>query len=75
MTCSGETSWFGFANKIIEFSGLSKDTVVIPIPTREYPTPAIRPEYSLLSNKKLKQVFHHEMPPWQDALQECLNSG
>jgi dTDP-4-dehydrorhamnose reductase len=75
MTCSGETSWFGFANKIIEFSGLSKDTVVIPIPTSEYPTPAIRPEYSLLSNKKLKQVFHHEMPPWQDALQECLNSG
>ena len=75
MTCSGETSWFGFANKIIEFSGLSKDTVVIPIPTSEYPTPAIRPEYSLLSNKKLKQVFHHEMPPWQDALQECLNSA
>ncbi len=75
MSCGGETSWFDFANKILELSSLSKDTEVIPIPTIEYPTPAARPRYSPLSNRKLKQVFHHEMPQWQDALRECLNSA
>jgi len=74
MSCSGETNWFGFATKILELSGLIKNTELISIPTIEYPTPAVRPRNSLLSNIKLKQTFHHEMPHWQDALQECLNS-
>jgi len=72
MSCSGKTNWFGFANKILEFSGLSKSTELIPISTTEYTTPAVRPRYSLLSNKKLKQVFNQEMPQWQDALKQCL---
>ncbi len=75
ISCGGETNWFGFAKTILKLSGLSEDTEVTPIPTSEYPTLATRPKYSLLSNKKLKQVFHHEMPPWQDALQECLGSA
>ncbi len=74
ISCGGETSWFGFANKILELSDLAEGTEVIPIPTIEYPTPADRPRYSLLSNQKLKQLFHYEMPQWQVALQECLNS-
>ena len=74
MSCGGETNWFGFANKILEFSGLSKSVELIPIPTIEYPTPAVRPQYSLLSNSKLKQAFDYEMPQWQEALQECLDS-
>ncbi len=74
MSCGGETNWFGFANKILELSGLSKSVELIPIPTIEYPTPAVRPQYSLLSNSKLKQAFDYEMPPWQEALQECLDS-
>jgi dTDP-4-dehydrorhamnose reductase len=72
MSCGGETNWFGFANTILKLSGLSEGTEVTPIPTSEYPTSATRPKYTQLSNKKLKQVFHHVMPPWQDALQECL---
>jgi dTDP-4-dehydrorhamnose reductase len=74
MTCGGETSWFGFAKKIFELSGLSENTELIPIPTTDYPTPAVRPQHSLLSNRKLKQVFHYEMSHWQDALGECLDS-
>ena len=75
MSCLGETNWFVFANKVLELSNLLKDTQVVPIPTIEYPTPAVRPRYSLLSNRKLKQVFHYEMPQWQDALQECISSA
>lgn len=74
MSCGGETHWFGFAKKIFELSGLLEGIELVPIPTIEYPTPAVRPGYSLLSNRKLKQVFHHEMPPWQDALRECMDS-
>jgi dTDP-4-dehydrorhamnose reductase len=72
MSCSGRTNWFGFANKILQFSGLSNNTELIPVSTTEYTTPAVRPKYSLLSNKKLKQVFNQEMPQWQDALKQCL---
>ena len=75
MSCGGQTSWFGFANKILELSGLLEDTEMIPISTSEYPTAAARPGYSLLSNRKLKQVFHHEMSQWQDALRQCLDSA
>lgn len=75
MSCGGETNWFGFANKILELSGLSKSVELIPISTIEYPTPADRPRYSLLSNQKLKQLCHYEMPHWQDTLQECLDSA
>jgi dTDP-4-dehydrorhamnose reductase len=75
MSCGGQTTWFGFAKKLLELSGLIKDIELLPIPTSEYPTPAVRPKNSLLSNKKLIQAFHHEMPHWQDALQECLNSA
>ena len=75
MSCGGETSWFGFAKKILELSALIEDTELIPIPSIEYPTPAVRPKNSLLSNTKLKQTLHHEMPHWQIALKECLNSA
>ncbi len=74
MSCGGQTNWFGFASKILELSGLSNNTKLFPIPTTEYPTPAERPRYSLLSNNKLMQVFHCEMPHWQDALKKCLGS-
>jgi dTDP-4-dehydrorhamnose reductase len=74
MSCGGQTNWFGFAKIILKLFSLSEGTELIPIPTSQYATSATRPKYSLLSNRKLKQVFHHEMPPWQDALQECLGS-
>ncbi len=72
ISCSGETSWFGFAKKILKLSSLSKNTELVPIPTTQYPTPAIRPQKSLLSNKKLKHSFNYEISHWQDALQKCL---
>jgi dTDP-4-dehydrorhamnose reductase len=75
MSCGGATNWFGFAQTILKLSGLSEFTEVIPIPTIEYPTPAVRPKYSLLSNDKLKEVLHYEMPQWEDALQKCLSSA
>ncbi len=72
VTCSGETSWWGFARRIIELAGFAARVTVKPIPTAEYPTPAKRPAYSVLANDKLERVFGIRLPDWQDGLQRCL---
>ncbi|GMR05798.1 MAG: dTDP-4-dehydrorhamnose reductase [Gammaproteobacteria bacterium] len=74
MTCSGETSWSGFARAIIARSEFS-DTRVFDIPTADYPTPAKRPAYSVLSNKKLFDSFGIRLPDWETALSECMKSN
>ncbi|MEA3292762.1 MAG: sugar nucleotide-binding protein, partial [Pseudomonadota bacterium] len=70
-TGGGETSWHGFAEKIMALAGKT-NVEVAPIATADYPTPAPRPARSVLSNRKLKQVFGIELPPWEDALRRCL---
>ena len=74
LTCQGQSSWYGFAKEILDLSGASLDTQLLPIPTSDYPTPAARPLYSLLCNNKLKKVFAFEMPHWHDALKDCISS-
>ena len=74
LTCQGQSSWHGFAKEILDLSGASLDTQLLPIPTSDYPTPAARPLYSLLCNNKLKKVFAFEMPHWHDALKDCISS-
>ncbi|MEA1891059.1 MAG: dTDP-4-dehydrorhamnose reductase [Pseudomonadota bacterium] len=71
MTCSGETSWCGFARAIIAASAFS-DTRVLDIPSADYPTPAKRPAYTVLSNKKLFDTFGIRLPDWEAALGECM---
>ena len=74
LTCQGKTSWHGFAKEIINLSDTNQNIALQPIPTSEYPTPATRPKYSLLSNEKIKKVFSLEMPQWKDALKDCMKS-
>lgn len=61
----GETTWYEFALKIFELSGI--DVKVDPVPSSEFPTPAKRPEYSRLLNTKFATLR-----TWQEALQEYL---
>ena len=68
------TSWYDFAKEILNMSSTSHSTQLLPIPTSEYPTPATRPLYSLLSNDKLEKVFGFKMPHWNDALKDCMYS-
>jgi len=63
---SGQTTWFGFAREIMAQVG--KDIPVIPISTREFPTPARRPENSVFDMTKLKNDTGMIMPPWQEGL-------
>ena len=71
MTCSGATSWYGFAEAIFaratELLGGRKPEVNA-IPTSAYPTPATRPRNSVLSNAKLQARFGLRLLVWQEAL-------
>jgi dTDP-4-dehydrorhamnose reductase len=72
-TCVGQTSWWGFVQRIVELAGYASRVRVTPIPTAEYPTPAKRPAYSVLSNDKLDKVFGIRMPDWETGLKRCLD--
>lgn len=73
LTNSGYTSWHGFAAEIFQLSKLAVDLKAIP--SAEYPTPAKRPAYSILSHDKIKKVFNISPPTWQEALNLCLNQN
>jgi dTDP-4-dehydrorhamnose reductase len=70
MSGSGETTWHGFAQRILALAGLA--TPVEAIPTSQYPTPAQRPKNSLLDNGKLRETFALQLPPWEVSLERCL---
>lgn len=67
----GVCSWYDFAKAIFELSGV--ECKVKPIETKDYPTPAARPHYSLLSKQKFKQTTGEIVPYWRDALVVCLD--
>jgi len=66
----GVSSWYDFAKEIISFRNLL--CAVDPIETKDYPTPAIRPFYSVLNKSKIKTALNLKIPHWRDSLQECL---
>ncbi|WP_440882027.1 dTDP-4-dehydrorhamnose reductase [Tenacibaculum sp. C7A-26P2] len=66
----GVVSWYDFAKAIMEISGVVCN--VHPIETKEYPTPAKRPNYSLLNKSKIKKEFNITIPYWRDSLRDCI---
>ena len=74
MTCRGETSWHGFAQAILDLAYQNNMPKLLPIPTKEYPTAATRPPYSVLSNAKLQKTFGVKLPHWEYALKQCLDN-
>jgi dTDP-4-dehydrorhamnose reductase len=77
VTCGGSVSWFGFAQAIFARAAqllTTKPPGLTPIATKDYPTPAARPRYSVLSNAKLRARFGIELSPWESALEETLQA-
>lgn len=84
VTAAGETNWYDFAKAILEEAAVTAATSpwfaaatsnlplitrrVIPITTNEYPTPARRPAYSVLSNARLARTFSLQLPDWRMQL-------
>ncbi len=73
---SGECSWYEFACEIIsqlrEANVPLKVKQIRPITTAEYPVPAKRPTYSVMSKEKIVAATGIEVPPWQESLKKYL---
>jgi dTDP-4-dehydrorhamnose reductase len=67
----GVASWYDFAKTIFELAEVP--VRVVPILTKEFPSPAKRPHYSILNKSKIKATFNIEIPFWKDSLKICLN--
>jgi dTDP-4-dehydrorhamnose reductase len=67
----GVISWYDFTKAIHRIAGITTCRVR-PLHTSEYPTPAIRPHYSVLDKTKIKNTYGIDIPYWEDSLQECL---
>jgi dTDP-4-dehydrorhamnose reductase len=66
----GVTSWYNFATAIMEIGNI--DCKVIPIETKDFPTQARRPQYSVLDKSKIKSDFKVTIPHWRDSLANCI---
>ena len=67
----GETTWFDFAAKINAIAGLTCE--VRPIETKDFPTPAKRPSYSVLDTSKIEQDLAIDIRHWENALNDCID--
>jgi dTDP-4-dehydrorhamnose reductase len=66
----GVASWYDFAAAIFEMEHIACQ--VQPIASKNYPTPAMRPPFSVLDKAKIKTVFGIEIPHWRERLRHCL---
>lgn len=66
----GITSWFEFAKAIFEESNI--ELYIIPIDTKDYPTLAKRPRYSVLDKSKIKKMLNVEILDWRQSLRKAL---
>jgi len=89
MTASGTTTWFDFTQAIREEATHAPSTLpwiaaitsgrplvvqrIIPISTAEYPTPARRPPYSVLSNVRFSQTFNLRLLDWRVQLRSAFS--
>ena len=79
LTASGNTSWHGFAKAIFALKQRleGKDfrsPQLIGIPASEFPSPAKRPQFSVLSHYKIREAFSVHLPNWETALEEAMSS-
>lgn len=66
----GVTSWYDFAVAIFDIS--NTQVQAYPIRTSQYPTPAVRPTYSVMDKSKVKETFKIQIPYWRHSLEECI---
>jgi dTDP-4-dehydrorhamnose reductase len=66
----GVASWYDFAVAALQIAEIT--CTVNPIETKDYPLPAARPFYSLMSKEKIKAGFGIRIPHWRTSLEKCV---
>ena len=69
----GVCSWYDFAKAIFEIKGLP--IKVNPIESKQYPTPAARPFYSVLNKSKIKRDSQIQIPDWRGSLRKYFKTN
>lgn len=67
----GVASWYDFTYEILKISSLKCQ--INPIPTTDYPTPAVRPSFSVMDKSKIKRHFNITIPHWKESLASCIH--
>lgn len=73
-TGAGEVTWYGFARAIFSEIGADPDRIR-PCTTADFPRPAPRPAYSVLSGEAWRQAGLTPLRPWRAALHDYLSGG
>ena len=66
----GVASWYDFSIAIMTLGEVNCH--IKPIETKDYPTPAKRPHYSVLNKSKIKNDFEIDIPYWRGSLAKCI---
>jgi dTDP-4-dehydrorhamnose reductase len=72
-TNSGQTTWYGFAREIASALGMA-DASIAPVTTEEFPRPAPRPRYSVLSGARFRALTGENLRPWEEAMRQYLSA-
>ncbi len=70
MANSGTATWYDVAKRVCEAAG--RPELLKPCTTAEYPTPARRPAWSVLSTERYEELIGESMPAWEDAVDRFL---
>ncbi|MCQ2159631.1 MAG: dTDP-4-dehydrorhamnose reductase [Bacteroidales bacterium] len=67
----GVCSWFDFTKAIAKRAG-NTSCDIRPCHSNEFPSPVVRPSYSVLDKTKIKETFGISIPYWTDSLDVCM---
>lgn len=66
----GVCSWYDFAAEIM--TATNRNCRILPIESHEYPSKVVRPFYSVLNKRKIKNKFNLKINHWKESLYQCL---
>lgn len=68
----GVCSWYDFTKSIAAIAGNDRCDIE-PCHSDEFPSPVVRPSYSVLDKTKFKATFGLAVPYWIDSLRKCMD--
>ncbi len=71
VSSNGLIHWAEFASEIFSYTNVHVD--VLPIPTSQYPTKALRPSYSKLDCSQTVQEVNLNLPYWKESLHKIID--